>query len=710
MKRATDFVLKRFSFLLIKRLTIGICLFAWLTRAFFLTLTPVLSGDETHPIVACRYDCATQFNHADWAERWELVEKYSGADSGAKVLWIVNYLLVGKIFPTQKGDVAYAFNLLMAFLCMLALALAARRLYGVEGFWLCLLIVSISPFHFNYSIRLLGAMPVATWIALALYFLTAPLGSLIAWIAAGFCFGMAFGTHYAAGTAILPIAGGLAISIAARIFQSRMTVLETIRSVLWPLTLGVLFAFLPLALLELWSRSAGKSYFANLVHHPQFSVIPNAGPYGLWLRVLFELDPLLEVFAVLGLLCLFFLANRTWMRMVALFVSFTFFGLLALSIDLEFPRSIISILLFAFVGGLCFRWMRRQDMDAVNPRKVPLPDNIKSAAILDHAALISTLAIALVLLTSWRTISMMPRFVFPIWPVIALFMVGSICAMSRSTRRITTVFIMIMGTFLFSIAAGVTVGAKSVEARAEQYARRREDRKPLYYYEFFPKGAAYKKLQNRSEDKVKVYSAFVELYPSNPYEEELYKIEDIRSLLRQHKLDHLFYAEETVNAQIFYKERVINAEASNVRESHASFKLTAVKIDYPDQWKAGEPSTVHLTVRNDGKLPLNSERVEPLRDFNVEAGQHVQPMLGYHWTRVVGAKEYEVEVWDDGQRVELRAELQPGETQEIEMPVYAPKRPDNYLLTIEPLFHVGQNKQWISGSAFEAHEIRVHGE
>ena len=192
-----------------RRMIFAVVIAAWAVRALFLSVPDPLSIDEVSALAGSEYGTAARFiATSDWAERWDLANHFRQWH----ILWIALHSIWGYLFASG-GQTAYALTVVCALIAMFALAGAARRLYGERGFLLALLITSLSPLCLNYTVRVLGTMPAAMCLSLALFFFTSDRARVWRWSAGGFFMGAAFGISFGAGAVILALASGLGLSI-----------------------------------------------------------------------------------------------------------------------------------------------------------------------------------------------------------------------------------------------------------------------------------------------------------------------------------------------------------------------------------------------------------------------------------------------------------------------------------------------------------------
>jgi len=538
----------------LRRLVFAICIAAWALRVLFLCIPDPLSIDEVSALTASEYGTASQFvATSNWAERWDLANHFRQWH----ILWIVPHALWGYVLPSN-GQMAYGLTFLTALVAMAALAGAARHLYGDRGFLLCLLVTSLSPLFLNYTVRALGTMPAVMWLCLALYLLTAPGWTIGRWSGAGLCLGLAFGTSFGAGVPILAIASGLAVSLLRTLREESLPLGEKVRRCLVCPLLGLLAALVPLAAVEAAARYAGGVYADFLRHHTMLEVTAWLGPPGLWLREMFELDPLLEVAALVGTAYAVRDLSLTRGRRVALGVgAVAVVTLLLVSTAEAAPRAVVSLALFAAVGmTVCAgrllerRWAQARALEADVPRAAP------ATTPFGEGALVPALLAVLLVLTSARSLGNMPRLAFPAWPLLVLGLLGLLLrglsdfypALVRGTA--------VLGSVLLLVGAGATLHAKSAHARARAYAVQHPYLQQLTYQDFWSNAAIAQnlaRLRRRASPDVAIIGPLTTLYPASCYEEDPYKILLFRNALRAFGVGDVFTAEEIIWASVFFE-------------------------------------------------------------------------------------------------------------------------------------------------------------
>ncbi len=529
----------------------------------FLTLPAELSGDETQAALAGSYGVASAFMAtSNWAERWEIME-VCGADG--RMFWMGAHLIWGWFIPNSTGASGFALTLLFAFGAMLALSLAAGRLFGSESFWLCLLYVSVSPLFLNYSIRLLGTMPSTMWICLAIYALTGRRDSMKNWLGAGLFLGLAFGTHYGAGPAVVSLAYGWIALLPTDGFRRTGSLKKHLKEFLLGPMLLCASAVIPLLTLQVWAAMAGRSYAERLIRHVNLTALPAWGSHGLWLREMFELDPLLEVGTCVVLIEIVRSSAVTRRaKWTAVAVATSMVGLLIRSMDWDFPRCAVSILLFA-AAGIIISLSKVLSHPRLASFPSPEPMNVKAETsadtILTPNRLLMSAAFAFALLTLWRPVSNMPRLTFSVWPIFLLSLIG---LLARSPLRLRSGLgrgTALLGIILFLTAASALLQAKTMATRRASFAERHTYMQPLSHNQFRDQ-SAFEYLFSRASDNVVSFGTSARLYPASLYEEEPYKNGEIRELLKSYSLTRLLDTEDVIDSQVFYESiRQTSADA-----------------------------------------------------------------------------------------------------------------------------------------------------
>ncbi len=534
------------------QMVFAVCIAAWALRVAYLSVPVPLSSDEVLALNASDYGTASRFVGAsDWALRWVMVERIS---LGGRILWIFGHLIWGYAFPSN-GQMAYLLTYTSALIATLALAGAARHLYGERGFLLSLLVTSLSPLFLNYTLRALGTMPSVMWICLGLFCLTSPRSTMMSWVGGGLCIGLAFGTHYGTGVAILAIACGLAVSVGRGLVEKNLP--RNARVWRWAIApvIGVVAAATPLVTLQLWALHAGSSYTRRLFQHENLGSA-EAGPYGLWLRELFELDPLLQVIMLVAMMYTFRSTSLSRIQKTQLGIAYVLmFGLLTTSVDQASPRAFVSLVFFALVGLAVFL-TRILERDSLKPpgKNDQIPETPAVRAPFDCRSLIPSIVVLVAIFTLWRPGSNMPRLVFPGWPLFVLGLVGLMLRLLPDSYHATIRVTVLLGSLLFLIGAGAAYHAKSAHSRARAYALEHPNLKHLTYDAFLSTTQAAARLSMRSSYDVVVLGPPARLHPTSCYEEEPWKIFRLRRMLKDFNLENVVTAEEIPYAYIFFEE------------------------------------------------------------------------------------------------------------------------------------------------------------
>jgi hypothetical protein len=528
---------------------------AWAVRAFFLSVPNPLSIDEVSALAGGEYGTAARFvATSDWAERWDVANHFRQWH----ILWIALHSAWGYLFASD-GQTAYALTVVAALVAMLATAGSARHLYGERGYQLALLITSVSPLCLNYTVRVLGAMPATMFLSLALFFFTSERPRVWRWIAGGFCMGTAFGISFGAGAVIVALAAGLGLSIVRALLDTEVARKKKIwRCGVAPI-MGMIAALVPLAPIELSARHAGAPYSDFLLHHTMLVLGAWPGPYGLWLRELFELDPLLQVLVFVTMAYALRAATldpRPKSLLGAAGVAMV--ALLFFSLDQAPPRVFVSLGLFALAAcAVFFSRILERECPTAGVEDDPKTEALAVEAPFDYRSLVVGILILAVVLTASRNLSNMTRLVFPAWPLFILALIGLL--LRTFVNRYTAVVrvIAVLGSVLFLVGAGATFHAKSAHSRARAYAAQRPYMRQLIYENFWDADSAarsYGGLSTRARYDVAVFGPPAELYPASAYEEDPYKILLFRNNLAAFGLGRILTGEEIIWASIFYED------------------------------------------------------------------------------------------------------------------------------------------------------------
>lgn len=538
-----------------RRMIFFVVIAAWAVRAFFLSLPNPLSIDEVSALAGGEYGTAARFiATSDWAERWDAANHFRQWH----ILWIALHSIWGYLFASD-GQTAYALTAVSALVAMLATAGAARHLYGERGFLLALLITSVSPLCLNYTVRVLGAMPSTMFLSLALFFFSSDGWRVRRWIAGGFCMGAAFGISFGAGAVILALVSGLGLSI-VRILLDKEVARETKiwRCGVAPI-MGTIAALVPLAPIELSARYAGAPYFDFLLHHTMLVLGAWPGPYGLWLRELFELDPLLQVLVFVTMAYAFRTATLDPRQKSLLGAGgVALAALLFFSLDQAAPRVFVSLGLFALAAcAVFFSRILEREYPAAGVEDDPMAETPAVEAPFDYRSLVVSILILAVVLTASRNLSNMTRLVFPAWPLFLLGLIGLTLRVLGNNFTAVVRVTATLGSVLFIVGAGATFHAKSAHSRARAYAGERPYMQELIFENFWDADSAarsYGGLSTRARYDVTVFGPPATLYPASAYEEDPYKILLFRNNLAAFNLGRILTGEEIIWASIFYED------------------------------------------------------------------------------------------------------------------------------------------------------------
>ncbi len=543
------------------------CVFAWGARAFFLALPVPLMMDEPLAITACASAQADTFRYAStWAERWQIISLYG---AGGRILSTFSYVLWGMIFPSN-GTAVFTLSLLAGILAACALAQAARHLYGAHGFTLCFLLTSLSPLFLNYTISVLATIQMAMWISLALYFFTRPGWTILSWIAGGLCLGLSFASHYGAGPAVLGIAAGLAAAVVRLPFRRAAPVgKKLLRATLFPLV-GLGFSLLPLYAIERWAQTAGQSYFERFIRwndsgihlvHENLSemlipgdTVPTFGTYGLWLRILFELEPIMEALFFAAVALTFRKSPLSLARRIVLTMIYVcIISVLVVGMNEASVRSWFSIAVFAIAGlaiGIKYLPARATSDEETLPPATDSRESQGLPAPLDSWSVVVTTLTLIGFLTFWRPISGMSRLVFSVWPLFMLALVGILVHTVRAPKERVLRMSFGLGTAMFLIGLFASYRAKTAPYRDFAYAQNHPGkvRIPTANLSWW---SGVEGLLNRGSDDIAVIGPPVLLYPLALYESEPLKLKFLRQNFRKHGLEKILRAESLLVSTAF---------------------------------------------------------------------------------------------------------------------------------------------------------------
>ncbi|HUK13739.1 MAG TPA: hypothetical protein VLW17_10610 [Thermoanaerobaculaceae bacterium] len=521
---------------------------AWAVRALFLAYNAPISDEYLALRAAGAPVVARYFGTTDWAERWSVVKDIT---TGDRPLWAVSELLWGRLLPSD-GAAAHALSLLAALATALVLTAAARRLYGRDEAGLVLVLASLSPLLLYYSVSVMAPALCAMWVSAALLCLASPGWRLGAWLAGGLCLGLAFGTHIAAGAPALGLAVALAIAATGALRDRALPTRERVRRGLVLPLAGTAAATLPLGLIARWAHGAGDSYLGRLVHHENFG-FDNLGPRGMWLRQLFELDPVFELGLVVIAGALLLSGTTPPRRRAAVGAAIAaVVALLAVSLRDAPVRAAVSLALFAAIGVAVWRrgWEPRAPVGERDGA-----DGAAGAAPLTPRNLAAGAAAIAVLFTAWRAVSAMPRLVFPSWPIFLLVLVGVARTAIPSPVRRWVRPAAAAGCVLFALAACSLVCLRSIPARADAALAAHPGWRRLRYedlWKFDDRRRAGGWLATRAVFDVEVVSGAPDLDPICTYEEEPYKVEFMSEMVRDFGLEDVITGHQVPWAQILF--------------------------------------------------------------------------------------------------------------------------------------------------------------
>ncbi|MGH9441968.1 MAG: hypothetical protein ACRD16_06810 [Thermoanaerobaculia bacterium] len=506
---------------------------SWMVRALVISVSPFYGFDEQFAPEAAKSSVSAPFvSGMSMPERWRTVRRLS---TGDRPFWILAHLLWGSLVPSD-GSAAFVLTLLASGAALLALAGAARRIGGSDLAVLVAAAGSLSPLAFHYSTSVLAPPLSAMWICIALYAFSSRGWAASAWLAGGLCLGLAFGTHMGAGAPILGLGAALAAAAVAAARSSRLPVRERMRRLFLCPAAAAAGAVLPLLLLEAWARSAGETYLGRLRHHENLNYA-GVGPFGLWVRQLFELDPMIEVVVAILLIAAIRRGSTVRRRKAATFGAALLLALLAISFQDAPPRAFVSVALFAAVGialAAAFGGGRPLVSSEIDPEP-SLPDDGDRAPLSRDTVLLAAAVTALVF-TVWRPVSCMPRVTFAAWPLIVL-------ALALAARRF--IFpslarpLALLACILALSGAYAVLRLRNIPARSEAAEGRHPGWVKLVYEDFWAfddRMSAAGWLATRASFPVEVIAPTAQLYPIAAYEEEPYKLLFFREMVRDFQL------------------------------------------------------------------------------------------------------------------------------------------------------------------------------
>ncbi len=560
-----------------RKLVFALCGATWVVRLLFLAYPTALGHDEYPVLGVGSYVAASNFMHtSNWAERWEIVERYSYG----RTFCVITHLIWAYLFPSKSLS-AFSLSALSAMIAMGAFAATAKRIYGERGFLLALLLASLSPYFLTYSIRLYATMQAVMWVCLAMLSFSSPRWSLKSWSWGGLCLGLAFTTHYGTGPAIAALAIGMTICLFLSLFESGVSIGRRLwRFFLCPIP-GVVAALLPMAVLDYWSRWAGafnaypsQAYSDRLFSHENLVWNYYPGPYGMWLRHLFEFEPFYQIATVVAL-CLTFRAS--WIsrlsRALLCVIYLTAIVLVGVSMSQAYPRAWVSIPLFTLIGlGIPYfrildrSWLRlriqagedekEKEKDEDGTRPIPPPPfnpQSLSAPLGRWAVPVSLIALA-VFYTFFRKLSDMPRLTFAGWPILSLGLCGLLLSLFQKRFETLVRFCAIFGLPIFLIGAAGTLYSRDAASRRDLFGWKYPEKKFVEYVDLILSDIGYPYLDRRVNDNVRIYAASSWVYPEVMYEEEIYKIIDLRKRYYFHSVDRIMRPEEMINGSVHYDE------------------------------------------------------------------------------------------------------------------------------------------------------------
>jgi hypothetical protein len=283
------------------------------------------------------------------------------------------------------------------------------------------------------------------------------------------------------------------------------------------------------------------------------------GPYGLWLRELFELDPLIQLLIFVALAYAFRAATpdrrQKWLPAAG---CVAMAALLFFSLEHAALRVFVSLGLFAVIALAVYfsRILEGNDLAAAAEAD-PLEKTFPAEAPFDGRSLAVTVLFLVVILTSWRNLSNMARLVFPAWPLFLLGVIGLLLRVLGDRYTALVRATVALGAIFFLIGVGATYHAKSAHSRARAYAAQHPYMRELIYENFWDADSAarsYGGLSTRARYDVVVFGPPATLYPASAYEEDPYKILLFRNSLQAVNVGRILTGEEIIWAAIFYEE------------------------------------------------------------------------------------------------------------------------------------------------------------
>jgi hypothetical protein len=536
-----------------------------------ISVSPYFGFDEKFAIEAAKYPVASQFvSGMSMSERWLAIRRLS---TGDRPLWTLWHLLWGSVIPSN-GSAAFVLTLLSSAVALLALCGAARRLGGNGHAGIVAAVVSLSPLAFHYSTSVMAPPLAAMWICIAIYALSSRRWAVGEWGAAGFCLGLAFGTHMGAGPPIVGLAAGLGVSAIAAGRCAALAPRERLRRLFFCPLSGAIAAAAPLLLVEWWARSSGDTYIGRLRHHEDLNYA-GVGPFGLWIRELFELDPMMEILVVLLLIGAIRRSQpggrKRAARVAALFVA----ALLALSLRDAPPRATVSLFLFgAIAAGIAY--VVGLGGSAPSGESQLKNDDKPSSPLSPQTVLVAALVTG-VFLTLWRSVGCMPRLTFAAWPLFVLALTGAAMRGAGAPRAGSLARPLgALACVLAALGAFAVIRLRGIEARSSGAAARHPGWVKLVYedlwaYEDRMRAAGW--LATRASFDAEVIVAPALLYPIAAYEEEPYKLLLFRDTVKDFQLGGVVSWVEAPWAVFFFEPgptvpREVAAERRPLRASN----------------------------------------------------------------------------------------------------------------------------------------------
>ena len=376
------------------------------------------------------------------------------------------------------------------------------------------------------------------WICLAIFAFSSRRWAAREWFAGGVCLGLAFGTHMGAGAPIFGIGAAVAVSAIFAGSSPSLAARERLRRLVACPLVGAAGAALPLLLLEGWARLAGDTYLGRLRHHENLNYA-GVGPFGLWIRQLFELDPMIEVIVILLLIGAVGRLHSRRRKRAARLAVLLFTGLILLSLRDAPPRAIVSLALFAAIAAAISLFAGR---DTPTPSRPGSSELFAGAAPFSARSAFLAAAVTAFVLIFWRSVSCMPRLTFAAWPLFALALTGEVAkrfgprpgAGARVLRPLAG-----LACILAVLGAFAVLRLRDIEARASAAASRHPAWVRLIYEDLWAyddRQRASGWLATRANFDADVIAPPAQLYPIAAYEEEPYKLLLFRDTVREFQL------------------------------------------------------------------------------------------------------------------------------------------------------------------------------